>query len=97
MKRSTKTPFEVEPLLGPKGVVVGVSGVVQDVTGRINAETALQEALVMEREAGEELRQVDTMRREFLATVSHELRTPLTTLGGLVPFLRARAPEHAED
>ena len=86
---------EVEPLRGPTGAVVGVAGVVQDVTGRINAETALQEALVMEREAGEELRQVDTMRREFLATVSHELRSPLTTLGGLVPFLRARAPEHA--
>ena len=62
---------------------------------RIQAEAVLQEALVMEREAGEEVRQADTMRREFLATVSHELRSPLTILIGLVPLLRDRAPEHA--
>jgi PAS domain S-box-containing protein len=85
----------VEPMVGPEGSVRGVTGVCQDVTERIQAETMLQDALVMEREAGEELRQADTMRREFLATVSHELRSPLTTLIGLVPFLRSRAPEHA--
>ena len=85
----------VEPRVGPDGAVVGVTGVCQDVTERIQAEAVLQDALVMEREAGEELRQADTMRREFLATVSHELRSPLTTLAGLLPFLRSRAPEHA--
>ncbi len=84
----------VEPLIGADGSVKGVTGVCQDVTDRIRAETVLQEALVLEREAGEELRQADTMRREFLATVSHELRSPLTTLSGLLPFLRSRAPEH---
>jgi PAS domain S-box-containing protein len=86
----------VEPRIGPEGDVVGVTGICQDVTERMQAEAALQDALVMEREAGQELRQVDTMRREFLATVSHELRSPLTTLGGLVPFLKSRAPEHAD-
>ncbi len=85
----------VEPRIGPEGTIIGVTGVCQDVTERIQAEAVLQDALVLEREASEELRQVDTMRREFLATVAHELRSPLTTLSGLIPFLRTRAPEHA--
>lgn len=86
----------VAPLFGVDGRIVGVSGLCQDVSDRVRAEQALQEALALERAAADELRQVDSMRKEFLATVAHELRGPVATVLGLVPFLRKRAPEQAE-
>lgn len=39
----------------------------------------------------EELRAVDQVKSDFLATVSHELRTPLTSIAGYVEILRERA------
>ena len=35
-----------------------------------------------------QFRQVETMRREFVANVSHELRTPLTVVAGFIETLR---------
>jgi signal transduction histidine kinase len=39
----------------------------------------------------DELRAVDQVKSDFLATVSHELRTPLTSIAGCVEILRDRA------
>jgi two-component system phosphate regulon sensor histidine kinase PhoR len=39
-----------------------------------------------------DLRQVDRMRRDFVANVSHELRTPLTAIQGYVEALQDEAP-----
>jgi two-component system, OmpR family, phosphate regulon sensor histidine kinase PhoR len=39
----------------------------------------------------DELRAVDQVKSDFLATVSHELRTPLTSISGYVEILRDRA------
>jgi signal transduction histidine kinase/DNA-binding response OmpR family regulator len=36
---------------------------------------------------GIELRELDTLKTDFLSTVSHELRTPLTSIGGYVKLL----------
>ena len=39
----------------------------------------------------DELRAVDQVKSDFLATVSHELRTPLTSITGYIEILRDRA------
>ena len=38
----------------------------------------------------DELRAVDQVKSDFLATVSHELRTPLTSIAGYIEILRDR-------
>lgn len=40
--------------------------------------------------ANEALRDLDRMRRDFVAMASHEMRTPLTVLGGFLELLRAK-------
>lgn len=72
------------------GDVVGLRGIVQDLTERHRAEAAVREALTLEREATEKLRAADRVKDEFLSTVSHELRTPLTAIVGLSSVLVAR-------
>ena len=43
----------------------------------------------------EELRRVDALKDEFLATASHELRSPLTSIVGFAELLTQVAPEQA--
>jgi PAS domain S-box-containing protein len=69
------------------GEVVGLRGIVQDLTERHRAELAVRDALARERQAAEQLRAADRLKDEFLSTVSHELRTPLTSIIGLVGLL----------
>jgi len=85
-----------EPRFDGQGNVIGLSGVCQDITARVATETALQDALEREQSTTEELRRVDSLKDEFLATVSHELRTPLTAIAGFAALLHERAPEHAQ-
>lgn len=42
------------------------------------------------------LRQLEGLRKEFVANVSHELKTPITTIKGFVETLREGALEHTE-
>ena len=42
-----------------------------------------------------QFRQVETMRREFVANVSHELRTPLTVVSGFIETLREESDPQA--
>jgi PAS domain S-box-containing protein len=84
------------PVTDQFGRVTGVSGVCQDVTTRIEAEAAVRDALVAEQTISEELRRVDALRDDFLATVSHELRTPLTSIGGYAELLGKKHPELGE-
>jgi PAS domain S-box-containing protein len=58
-----------------------------DVTERKRKEAELQDALEMEREAAERLRDLDRLKDEFLASVLHELRTPLTAIAAFAEVL----------
>jgi PAS domain S-box-containing protein len=75
------------------GRVTSVIGIVTDVTSQRRQEEALAEALRLERQAAEELRRVDDLRRLFLQAVSHELRTPLTSVLGFASTLQDRYAE----
>jgi PAS domain S-box-containing protein len=82
--------MRAEAVHGPGGAVVGLRGILQDLTERHRAEVATREALGREREAAEQLRAADRLKDEFLSTVSHELRTPLTVIVGLSSVLASR-------
>jgi PAS domain S-box-containing protein len=53
---------------------------VADITDRRRAEQALKESV-------SELRELDRLKGDFIATVSHELRTPLTSIRGYTEIL----------
>ncbi len=53
-----------------------------DITARKAVETAQAEALRKERRLVAELREVERLRADFVATASHELRTPLVSMLG---------------
>jgi len=64
-------------------IAVGSGHVVHqvvDVTDRRRAAEALQRSV-------EELRELDRLKSDFIATVSHELRTPLTSIRGYTEIL----------
>ena len=48
------------------------------------------------KEAAEESKQAEHIRREFVANVSHELKTPLTSISGFIETLQAGAAEDPE-
>ena len=82
------------------------SGLVTDITARVEAEKSLGEALQIEQRLREE---AETLRREaekaheakslFLAKMSHEIRTPLSALVSLaqVMWMRSEGEEVAAD
>jgi PAS domain S-box-containing protein len=92
----TELPVEISlaPLETEHGLLV--SAAIRDVTERRLAQEALQAAYDHEREAAEQLRKVDEMKDEFLATASHELRTPLTVVAGFSRLLIG-GEEHLAD
>jgi signal transduction histidine kinase len=66
------------------------------VAERDRGRRRLEEALEVEREAGERLKALDELRRTFLHAVSHELRTPLTSVLGIALTLQRDDMELAE-
>lgn len=71
--------------LGPRRPVV-FQAVVTPLEGEAGAALVLLQDLTR-------VRELETMRRDFVANVSHELRTPLATLKALVETLREGALE----
>lgn len=65
-------------------------GFLLDVTERKEAEAQLERALDVEREASNQLRELDEMKNTFLQAVSHDLRTPLAAILGLAITLERR-------
>ncbi len=74
-----------------------VQGFVRDVTQLKLAREQHKALLEQERAANDRLRQLDTMKDEFVALVSHELRTPLTSIVGYVELLLERESGEISD
>src|SRR5262245_24854709 len=66
----------------PDGTVVGMIGVVQDISSRKSADEELRQVLESERAARSQAERLSAIRDEFLAVLSHELRTPLSAILG---------------
>jgi two-component system cell cycle sensor histidine kinase PleC len=72
----------VEPLLNGRGRIIGLRGLVQNITKYQSQEQLLKEAL--HRAEG-----ANRAKAGFLATVSHELRTPLNAIIGFSEMMQA--------
>ncbi|HEY9862395.1 MAG TPA: PAS domain S-box protein [Candidatus Obscuribacterales bacterium] len=72
------------------GQVLGMLGVVQDITHRKQAEAERERLLVREQVAREEAETANRIKDEFLAVLSHELRSPLNPILGWAKLLRSR-------
>jgi PAS domain S-box-containing protein len=74
-------------MVDDRGRVTGYVSTSEDVTERVLAQSALEEALETERRAVERLQSVDQVKDAFVSSVSHELRTPITSIVGYLEML----------
>jgi PAS domain S-box-containing protein len=72
------------------GQVLGMLGVVQDITHRKQAEVEREQLLAREKAAREQAETANRIKDEFLAVLSHELRSPLNPILGWSKLLQTQ-------
>jgi PAS domain S-box-containing protein len=79
------------------GTIVGMIGVVQDISERKAVEDELRQVLESERAARSQAERLSAIKDEFLAVLSHELRTPLSAILGWAQIMRHRVGSKKTD
>jgi PAS domain S-box-containing protein len=79
----------ITPVYDENGELVSINGVSMDVTTRKNYEIEIEKA-------NEELREIDTIKNNFISTISHELRTPLVGISGYLELIMTRQLEEQQ-
>lgn len=74
-------------LTGEDGVERGFAKVTRDLTDRKRNEDALRGILEREREAADQLRELDRMRSDLVSTVAHDLRAPVSVFEASLALL----------
>jgi PAS domain S-box-containing protein len=77
----------ITALRGDDGTPRGFAKITRDLTDRKRGEDALLDVLARERDASEQLREVDRMRRELATMVAHDLRGPVSVSQQLLDLL----------
>lgn len=85
------------PLLDAQGRVIGMQGVMRDISEQIVREADLRADLERQHETSARLRQLDEMKNSFLRAVSHELRTPLSSVLGFALTLQHQRGQLDDD
>jgi PAS domain S-box-containing protein len=80
---STKVPYRNEA-----GEVIGLIGIANDISDRVQIERDREHVLQQEQAAREAAERANRIKDEFLAVVSHELRTPLNPILGWSQLLQ---------
>jgi len=77
----------LSPIVDEHGAFMGYVATADDITDRLETQSALEAALLSEREAVEQLTEIDKVKDRFVSSVSHELRTPITNIVGYLELL----------
>jgi PAS domain S-box-containing protein len=87
----TKAPYRNEA-----GEVIGLIGIANDITDRVQVERDRSRILEQERLARQAAEKANQIKDEFLAVLSHELRTPLNPILGWSKLLQSRKLSEAK-